>query len=541
MTTTALKMPEKAFLEFTVLEVGTTEDGKREVTGLALPYGEELERYDWTTGASRWVFAEGSAVLRETTQLFYGHDHLDRRTPIGLVVASEQTPGGLRITARISETAKGDEVYTLLKDGVLNRFSAGLIFTAYEITEADTGDPLLTLTEVDVFEVSVVPSPAFDSAVIDSVLDSERGGPPKERNTMPENQDEPVLATAEDVQTLAASITTLERQIATLPTTLGAPAPVPFASRGAFIQALAQGDADARTFYEQLLGKDEALLAYDGGDTGDLGGWLKDSWVGDKSRFVEANRTVLNLFGKSPLPASGNNVEFGVTGTDTTQVAEQAAEGDVLLKGKIAFDVDTAPVKTYGGWGEMSVQQILRSPVNVIERFYKALDRRYAQVTETVVRAKVQAAAGSHSIAATDLTTTDGWIDFIIECAVWLDVNKGIKPEFILLDKEAFKDLAKLRISAAPDAPYFLNRDSGKVNITGLSGEVFDLSVSLVPTFTADTVRVAHSDAIETYESAGAPFRLNDKDITNLTEAFSEYGFMAVAEEEPDCIIQPGV
>lgn len=539
MTTQTLE----AVLDFDVLAVADGEDGTDwTVTGLALPYNEELtDRIHWESGSRRWVFAPGSAELDESAgHLFYGHDHEVRGMPIGRVTENSDSDAGWTMSAAISKTAKGQEVHTLLKDGVLTRLSCGIRIVEYEVTEADGLDPLLTITKVVIFEVSVVPEGALSGAQVTDVLNKLQN-PPNERNTMPENENEVALATAEDVQTLSASVTTLERQIATLGTNLSqGPAPVPFASRGHFLQALAQGEKEAQTFYEQLLGKDDALLAYTGGTTGDLGTWLKDSWVGDASRFVEANRTVLNLFGKSPLPAEGNNIEFGVTGTDTTQVGEQAAEGDVLLKGKIGFDTDTAPVKTYGGWGEMSVQQILRSPVNVIEKFYKALDRRYAQVTEAKVRAMVQTATGAHSIAATDLTDVDGWIDFIIECAVWLDVNKGISPEFILVDKVAFKALAKLRISDSPDAPYFLDRNSGTINIVGLSGEIFSLTVRLVPTFTANTVRVCHSDAIETYESTGAPFRLTDQDITNLTQAFSEYGFAAFAPEEPDCIIVPG-
>lgn len=532
MTTQTLE----AVLDFDVLAVADGADGGEwTVTGLALPYNEELtDRIHWESGARRWVFAPGSAELDETAgQLFYGHDHEVRGMPIGRVSENSDSDAGWSMTASISKTAKGQEVHTLLKDGVLTRLSCGIRIVDYEVTEADGLDPLLTITKVVIFEVSVVPEGALAGAVVTDVLNKQKS-PTNERNTMPDENDEQTLATQEDVQTLAASVTTLERQIATLGTNLPqGPAPLPFERRGEFIQALARGESEAVEFYEQLL-------AYTGGTTGDLGSWLKDSWVGDASRFVEENRMVLNLFGRSPLPQEGNYVEYGVTGTDTTQVGKQAAEGDVLLKGKITFDTDHAPVDTYGGWGEMTVQQITRSPFNVIEKFWRALDRRYAQTTEAVVRGMAQTATGAHSVAGTDLSTADGWIRFVVKCASYLDQAKGVKPEFILLDEEAFIDLALLRISAAPDAPYFLDRKSGTISITGLSGNVFDLPVALVPSFTADTVRVCHSDAIETFESAGAPHRLTDQDITNLTQAFSEYGFASFAPQEPDCIIVPG-
>jgi HK97 family phage prohead protease/HK97 family phage major capsid protein len=497
----------------------------REVTGLALPYGEDLDRPDWFSGAVRQRFAPESAQVRENAQLFYGHDHLNLGLPIGRITSSEHTDEGLRITARISETPKGDEVYTLLKDGVLDRFSVG-----YRPITAHLEDDDLTLVHdsVEVFEASVVPDPAYQSATVDSVL--ARTNTKETKMTETQTLDPATLASAEDVQTLSASIENLERRIATLGAGAGAPDDhvAPGHSYGEFVQMLARGEKEAVDF-----------LAYAGGTIGDLGDWVKDSWVGDIYRPITENRRLHNLFESSPLPATGMNVEFGKLLADTTDVDEQAAEGDVLAYGGITFETDTAPIKTYGGWGEMSRQEIDRSSVAVVEKFYSALVNRYAKVTEAALRTVAADVANAHVLAGAgthNLATADGWIDYTVDSAIWLD-DKGLAPEFVLVGFDVFKTLAKLRDGDNADAPRLLDRASGTVNIVSLTGQLFNLPV--IPVNSAGLVRIGHSSAIRTFEAGGAPFRMQDDDITNLTSAFSIYGYEAIAVQDTDALVAP--
>ncbi|WP_248579891.1 hypothetical protein [Nocardioides sp. InS609-2] len=128
MTTTTVT---PVYLEATLSPTGAAE--RREIAGLALPYGEETDRPNWLTGASRQRWDE--ATVLDGSQLFYGHDHLGNGLPIGLITSSEQTAEGLRITARISKTSKGDEVYTLLQDGVLTKFSVGLFEDVWHLED----------------------------------------------------------------------------------------------------------------------------------------------------------------------------------------------------------------------------------------------------------------------------------------------------------------------------------------------------------------------------------------------------------------------
>lgn len=525
-----------AFFEVTTLKAAPdTAEGLREVAGLAVPYDEDLERIDWLTGASRQRIAAGAAKFRPNVTLYYGHDHLAAGLPIGRVLEAEDEEGGARIRARISATAKGEEVYTLVRDEVLERFSIGFYPVKSHLEEADT---VLVHDEIDVFEVSIVPHPAYDTATIDEVLSARRPtltNPTQEKDpAMTQQQMTP--ASADDVTALSQAVDNLERRIATLgdagdqgEALLAAPAP----SYGEFLKMAAAGAPEAITFLEQI-----ATLA---ATTGDLGGHIKDAWVGDLLRQAEKARKVINLFGTSPLPAEGMGVEYGLVKptSDTTQVAKQAAEGDTLAYGKIAFGVDNAPVETFGGWSDMSRQVVERSRAAVVEKFFRALVRRYMQTTEGAVRATAVNPANAVEVgsAVHDLGTAAGWIGFLVDAEMVLE-DEGMSLDFLIVAPDVFKTLANLRDASATEGDHVLNRDSGKIEVVGLKGNLYSVPVIPVQT-TAGTVRGAHADAIDVWEAAGAPFRLQDGDITNLTQAMSVYGYMAHAVTDLAGIVRP--
>ena len=47
-----------------------------------------------------------------------------------------------------------------------------------------------------------------------------------------------------------------------------------------------------------------------------------------------------------------------------------------------------------------------------------------------------------------------------------------------------------------------------------------------------------NSSAVTTFESAGAPLRLTDADITNLTNTMSVYGYAAIASIDPKAMVK---
>lgn len=523
--------------------------GDRTFTALGVPYDEELKRMDWSTGASRQKWAADSISLAEDTLLYWRHDWQMAGVPIGLILSAEQTPEGIKITGRLSTTIKAEEIYTLMKDGVLKKVSGGLETTAWHLE--DDGD-LLVHDDSTAWEFSIVDTPAYDTAAISNVnstnLDKEN---PMSTGTI----DLSKLASADDLAALSTSLTDLNRKVDTLPTTLGnvgGTAPLPFTRYGEFVKALALGDAEAINLAQfitlSLKEQDKdttaklTTLAYTGGTVADLGDWLKASWIGDFIAYVEANRKLHNYFSSSALPATGMSVEYGLIDTNTLAVTKQAAEGDTLAFGKISFKTATAPVRTYGGYTQFSKQVIERSSMAVIEKAFRFLAIAYAKVSEADLKTLAMAAGSATPLAGagvTDLTTANGWNSFLLHAAEQLEDNWGVAPTGLIVGYDVFEDLLNLTEASANDK--YLTRENGNISAATRTGNVHKLEIIPISTgATTDFVRVAHPEALQTFGSPN-PTQLRDGDVTNLTEAFSVYGYEAQASTAPGLMIAPDV
>jgi hypothetical protein len=67
----------------------------------------------------------------------------------------------------------------------------------------------------------------------------------------------------------------------------------------------------------------------------------------------------------------------------------------------------------------------------------------------------------------------------------------------------------------------------GSANVPGLRGSLLGLPVIVDLQLSSGQVFLANSAALQTLESAGAPVRLQDGDITTLTDFISVYGYIA--------------
>jgi len=91
----------------------------------------------------------------------------DASAPIGVWLEMVEDAKGLRIKGRLAlETAKGAEAYALLKMGALNGLSIGFVAKQWAY---DKVTDLRTLTEVELWEVSLVTFPANEASRITGV------------------------------------------------------------------------------------------------------------------------------------------------------------------------------------------------------------------------------------------------------------------------------------------------------------------------------------------------------------------------------------
>jgi len=475
-----------------------TED--RIVRGIAVPFNDPVD-----VGGYKEMIAPNAVMPRDNIKLFYGHSE-----PIGRVIESKDTDAGWSITAKISETSRGNEVYTLLKDGVLDRFSIG--FMPMEENEDKNGT--IVRTKIDVREVSIVPIPAYEGAKVEEVRNAQEDAP-----TINKEIDVDNVA----IEEMRESVEALERKVSTLSVVEAAPV-MDTRSAGTVLKAIANGEE----------------RAYTGGTSSDA--IMKSAWVGDLTRIVEQASVLRGVFSSASLPSEGNFIEYGQLKTDTSAFAKQAAEGDDLTFGKIQVETKSAPVYTYGGYTQLTLQEIQRSATNILDFHLRAQAIKVGQVLNGVVRADYKALHAAQLVALNKVDVSaaalyNGWLDAIIEAAVKFDAL-GLPMDALVADKATFKTLAKLQ--GADGRPVMLvsgagNNNVGNIDVKGLGGDIANVKVVLDAGLAANESAFVNSNAIRFYTSPVV--RLQDENIINLSKNFSVYTFAAIADEIPTAVV----
>lgn len=102
----------------------------------------------------------------------------DCEAPIGIWTEMAEDGKGLRIKGQLAlDTVRGKEAHVLLKMGALNGLSIGFISKEWTYNQ---DDDIRTLTEIDLWEVSLVTFPANEKARVTNVKSADELSAPKD-------------------------------------------------------------------------------------------------------------------------------------------------------------------------------------------------------------------------------------------------------------------------------------------------------------------------------------------------------------------------
>jgi HK97 family phage prohead protease len=486
---------------------------EREIIGIAVPY----DQYADLGGGVKERFEPGAIESVEDVKLFYGHED-----PIGKVLEGKDTEAGFEIRARVSETPKGDEVLTLMRDGVLNKFSVGF----FPVDSERDGSTIIR-KKVDLREVSVVAIPAFAGANITEVREQQVQDEPaalpqeQERKSMSENIELDVRSVQDEVAEL--------RRVVEAGLTPSTPAVIgsQIRSQGEYAKALLKGDEDAKALARAAsTSADAAILP---------------PFVGYVDTLINNNRPTASAFSRGALPGSGLSVEYVKIDSNTLAVDVQATENTALEFGNLSFETVSADVKTYGGYTSFSRQYVERATVDTLNQVFQGLTIAYANATNKAVVDVVEGLDYTGKTFDADGQTPSSLAEGIANASAYIFTNTGLRPEFILTGTSGYVKMVKV---AATDGRLALSANGdgmntvGSANIPGLSGSVFGLPIIVDPAIAGDNVFLANSAAVISWESAGAPVRLTSGDITTLEDSVSVYGYMAIATPRVAAIVK---
>jgi len=475
----------------------------REVTGIAVPYGQLAD-----IGTYMERFVPGAIQDVTDVKLFWQHSE-----PIGKILDGRDTADGFEIRAMISDTPRGNEAYTLLKDGVINKFSVGFV-PVEQTVDGNT----VTRTKVDLKEVSLVSFPAFSGASVSEVREETTVSEvPTDNPTIkePNSMDNMEL----DVRTVQDEIVEIRRELELVKTPqISVPAfETKFRSQGEYAKALVAGDSDAIELFRAATSADAAL---------------RPAFVGFVNTLINTGRPSLAAFSVNALPATGLTIEYAKINTNTIAVGKQSTENTALSEGAVALSTVSVNVNTYGGFTKISKQAIERSTVNYLDVAFQAMSLAYAKKMNTEFVAVLAGLTWTGKTYDISALTSAAVVGGIADGASYIYSNTGLQPEFILAGTVAYKRLVSIVDTAG--RPAVLQdgagvNNIGSANVPGLKGSIFGLPIIVDPALDSKTAYLANSMALTTYESAGNPTRLSVADPTTLTDTYSVYGYAAFA------------
>lgn len=473
---------------------------ERTITGIAVPYGQDAN----IGGMYIERFAPGAIDSIEDVKLFYGHEQ-----PIGIVTEGRDIDGGFEITAKVSETSLGNDVLTLMRDGVLNKFSVGFV----PVSQEKDGSTI-TRTKVSLKEVSVVPFPAYAGASITEVREES----PSEPEIITETESELENNIELDVRSVQDEVAELRRVVesSVAPVAPQAPEYMNYRSFGEYVQGFAKGEPAAVEL---------ARAASTSADT-----YAAPGYIGYINKLIDANRPSWNVWSKAVLPATGMTVEYAAITANTLAVGEQDPENEALSFGNLTIDNVSAAVKTYGGYTQVSKQAVLRGSVDYTGIVFDALAVAYANATNAAAKASIAALDFTGKVMDLDGGTAASVIEGLIDGVKYIKANSGLNAEFILCSPDSYKYFMKIADSSGRPIVN-VNRDGQNTFATAnndLTGSIWGIPVVVDPTLGTGLAYLANSKALQVLEANGSGTRLSSQDVSTLTDTLSLYGFAAI-------------
>lgn len=485
------------------------DEGTTSVDGVAVPFGDIIDTWDGAETFDRECEFQGL----DEAKLCFEHGET-----IGRITKAESTDDGLHITARISDTARGRDAMTLIRDGVLDSFSVGFI----PLESQKDRDGITHRRKVRLLETSIVSWPAYQNAKM-----TKSAAPAVEQRKEETMEDEAIkdslTALQEEQRGIKAALANMNQHAAE-PAAHGAE----WHSQGEYLRALFQGDERAIAFQK------ESRDLITTGDTGNTATWIRDDL-----RLIEQRRKVMNILSHEALPATGMTMEYNVVTEDTMTSGKQSAEGAALPVGKLTFGTKSVNIDTYGGYTSLSRQTIERSSTPMLNTALRALNNAYARHTEQAVRTalydlikaerdKTSDANKIDAPKALSAMTPDMWAGLILDAAEIMDDRNADMARLCVS-----KDVALALISLTDSGSRFMDISGkgsdtiGSFDLTGVVGDLMRVPVYMLPKAPTGTAAFLDPATITCWESGG-PTQLTDGDITKLTADYSVYGYMAI-------------
>ena len=502
------------------IDAAAGEAGRREITGIAVPYGVAATVADGTSV----IFEQGSLpVDGKAPRLYMNHDATNA---IGIVTERVDTPEGMMFTAKISKTQAGDEALILAMDGVLDSVSVGVNPIKYTTAK----DGTVTVTAADWIELSLVPVPAFAGAIITDIAAS-----------IP--QEEPEISTIETEPTQEtepmseATIPAVEATIPTAPIFAQAKRKFAMPSAGEYLAAMhAGGDTfhNVNAAYKEAVRDQQTALQAAAGDvlTTDTPGLLPVPVLGPVFQDLNFVRPVVTAFGARSMPNTPSKTFTRPTITTHTSAATQT-EGSAVSATTMVIAANTVTKTTVAGQVTLTMQDMDFTDPASMNIILNDLAGEYLIKTDDIAADAL--VAGKTASGSTWTVTADNptsLIDSLYDAAREITEDSNYFPTHLCVSPDVWGKLgAQLDGSKRPVLGYTTNGVIGQNSIGRVGGlaytgmDVMGLTLVVDNNFANGTMLVCYAPGFEIYEAQQGVLSIANP--STLSRTFSYYGYFS--------------
>ena len=488
------------------LDAAAGEESPRTITGIAVPWNTPAT----VSSGESVMFTRGAFdVTAKAPKLLEGHDLNALRGVVTEMVDAEE---GLLFTAKFAKTAAANDAIELVKAGAYDSVSVGAQPVKFKYDKNGT----MVVSQANLVEISLVAQPAFKDAVITEIAASE---PEPEAPEADEPQPQDTVKETDMSQETTAVEASAEI-VPTQPIFAAARREVPLPTAAEYIAAAIAGG-------DQWLAMSAALkAAAPDVTTTDTPGILPVPIVQPVYNNFRGIRPVVDACGVKAMPGGGK-VFLRPEVTTHTSMAAQSAENAALQSGTFVVYNNQVTKGTYGGYVNISMQDLEWTDPAVLSLILDDMSRIYANQTDDVA-ADALLAGVTQSAVLTDPTSAAEWVSDIYDAASTILTNSnGNLPTHLFLAPNMYAALGKLVDTA--NRPLF--PEIGPMNALGtassstFSGRAFGLQTVVDRNFASDTVIVGDPSGFEIFEQQKGALSLEAP--STLSRTLSWHGYFA--------------
>ena len=266
--------------------------------------------------------------------------------------------------------------------------------------------------------------------------------------------------------------------------------------------------------------------------TADNPGLLPEQIVGPIVNFVDESRPIVNVIGPQDL-GTGSWAYARIT--QHTQVAQQSAEKAELASRKMTITKTPITAPTYGGYVNVSRQDINRTSPQILDMVIADLSGQYSIQTEAAAATDLTAAAQTGPIIPTTPTTDD------VSAAVWgavgtvFTATKGQGRTVLVMSPDQLGILGPLFPPVNPTNGQGTGFSAGGIAagpVGVISGIVSIMSAGLA----ADTILVFSTAAVRCFEARYGNLQVVEPSVMGVQVGYA--GDFETAIIEPTGIVR---